>query len=144
MDRKSLASAAETNQTPITNRAVRECSRTFQEQTKKRFEEVLEDVATATRTFVCGKVGVLHPGGGDGDGGGGEGVGGREELEWGREAAKCSREWREEGNKRWGFGGKGEGGVAGRGLARTSSGPRCCGLMKHEWAEILWAVIGPL
>jgi len=84
-------------------RAVRECSGTLQGQTKKRFEEVPEDVATARRTFVCGEVGVLHPGGCDWNGGGGgeEVVGGGQERGRGcGEAAKCSGEWREEGNKR--------------------------------------------
>jgi hypothetical protein len=51
----------------MNQRTARERSGTIEEQTKEQFEVVPEDVATATRTFVCSEVGVLHPG----DGGGG-------------------------------------------------------------------------
>ena len=52
----------------MNQRTARERSGTIEEQTKERFEVVPEDVATATRTFVCSEVGVLHPGGGGGGG----------------------------------------------------------------------------
>jgi hypothetical protein len=109
-------------------RTVRERSRTLREQTKKRFEEVPDDVATATRTFVCGEVRVLHPSGGDGT------------AAWGWEAENSGRRegggevfggWREEGNKEEALGGKGEGGVAGRiGLVRARAGRNFVGLLE--------------
>jgi hypothetical protein len=98
LDRKSLASAAGTNQTPRTNAPSQECSGTFQEQKKKRIKEHLEAAAAATRTSVGGEVGVLHPGGGEGNGGGGveREDGGRE----GRDAGRRRRRVWVKGGKR--------------------------------------------